>query len=631
MKDFALILVTLAAALSSPSAGGTETLPFFPSPDTLPSPPRDLPAQDIIPSVLYLTGASDPSELDTSELERFESLSRHPIPVNRASRTSMMQVLSPWQAASVEDYRERHGNILSWTELSAVDGFDRETVEALRPFLSLETGRAPGRDKDELLSRSSLRCDEGSDPGSAWALKYRHVREDRWSLALTAKNAYPDAGQAPSAISGHAALYGSGRHFRQLLVGDYYARFAYGLGIWNGFSLSGINSLQAFRRRGGGLSPAWTVSPGTAFRGAAASWDFGRWSFTPLVSAGDVSGPDPQLLAALNTTRLGRRSVQSLTVMTDRTGAGERLTRVALSDSRTVSRLGRLGPLDLGAEAACDLAAGAFAAVTTAVLTPAYGRRIAMLLRWYEPDFQDAGASAPRSATHSSDEAGAAFGIFMPRWQSSLDVALKPSTGQSRLKSLSTASLKPSWLPGWTLCPRLSVTWRETQQYPLRCDLRLDAGKTIGDWQLRLRADAVSCRSLSRLYYAEAGRNTETFSCYARAAIFAVDRWDDRIYCYERDVPGYFNVPAYYGRGLSASVSGALTLRSGTRPKAAASDASATSLARRPSGRFARHRLCWRLSVIHYTSGPLTGSGDSAARSDKPDRIEARIQYVIDL
>jgi hypothetical protein len=51
--------------------------------------------------------------------------------------------------------------------------------------------------------------------------------------------------------------------------------------------------------------------------------------------------------------------------------------------------------------------------------------------------------------------------------------------------------------------------------------------------------------------------------------MFAVDNWDDRIYVYERDAPGSFNVPAFYGRGLWTSVylswkysrSGSLSLR----------------------------------------------------------------------
>ena len=42
-------------------------------------------------------------------------------------------------------------------------------------------------------------------------------------------------------------------------------------------------------------------------------------------------------------------------------------------------------------------------------------------------------------------------------------------------------------------------------------------------------------------------------SAFLRATFFRVDNWDDRIYCYERDLPGSFSVPALYGRGHSVS------------------------------------------------------------------------------
>ena len=34
-----------------------------------------------------------------------------------------------------------------------------------------------------------------------------------------------------------------------------------------------------------------------------------------------------------------------------------------------------------------------------------------------------------------------------------------------------------------------------------------------------------------------------------RATLFCAWDWDARIYCYERDAPGTFSVPAYYGKG----------------------------------------------------------------------------------
>ena len=40
---------------------------------------------------------------------------------------------------------------------------------------------------------------------------------------------------------------------------------------------------------------------------------------------------------------------------------------------------------------------------------------------------------------------------------------------------------------------------------------------------------------------------------YLKQGFFVVDKWDDRIYSYERDAPGNYNVPAFYGRGVWTS------------------------------------------------------------------------------
>ena len=48
----------------------------------------------------------------------------------------------------------------------------------------------------------------------------------------------------------------------------------------------------------------------------------------------------------------------------------------------------------------------------------------------------------------------------------------------------------------------------------------------------------------------EAGYRQETVAVYLRYGVYRIDEWDDRIYVYERDAPGNFNVPAYYGRGM---------------------------------------------------------------------------------
>ena len=75
-------------------------------------------------------------------------------------------------------------------------------------------------------------------------------------------------------------------------------------------------------------------------------------------------------------------------------------------------------------------------------------------------------------------------------------------------------------------------------------------------WKARFRLEGLLCKSLSGLTYIELGRKASNLSAYLRGTLFVVDNWDDRIYSYERDAPGNFTVPAYYGRGVALSFVG---------------------------------------------------------------------------
>ena len=80
-------------------------------------------------------------------------------------------------------------------------------------------------------------------------------------------------------------------------------------------------------------------------------------------------------------------------------------------------------------------------------------------------------------------------------------------------------------------------------------------------WKTRVRAEGILCRSFAWLSYLEGGRVTDSFSAYLRGTLFFIDNWDDRIYSYERDAPGNFTVPAYYGRGVASSFVGGYKFR----------------------------------------------------------------------
>ena len=105
----------------------------------------------------------------------------------------------------------------------------------------------------------------------------------------------------------------------------------------------------------------------------------------------------------------------------------------------------------------------------------------------------------------------------------------------------------------WQLNLRLTERIRSWGQI-FRTDLRTDILWKSGIYSLTYRFNVLHCDNLAWLTYIEGGLKPGKLSLYLRQGFFVVDDWDDRIYAYERDVPGAYNSPAFYGRGLWTSV-----------------------------------------------------------------------------
>ena len=122
----------------------------------------------------------------------------------------------------------------------------------------------------------------------------------------------------------------------------------------------------------------------------------------------------------------------------------------------------------------------------------------------------------------------------------------------------------------WDIKLRLSERLR-TWGYHFRTDLRADVSYVSEPWVLNMRMNALWCVHTGFVSYLEEGRKTSSMSIYLRQGIFLVDDWEDRIYVYERDAPGSFNVPAMYGRGWFASAVASMRLSYSIRLYARAS------------------------------------------------------------
>ncbi len=506
-------------------------------------------AQDFVNEITFLAGASAPEELDVESMEQMSALAARPVCINFATERRLVAsgLFSRYQAASVADYRRTSGDILSVAELALLDGFGEEAARALAPFVSFETRAAPGRSslekgrvKTEVQSRGIMQESEGE--GSAnYALKVRTGDEDRWLASAAAKKAAGARFWPQRDLSGSVAVYGRRLPF-SIVLGDFNARFGQGLLLWSGFSLSGVQSAAAMDRHPSGLSPAWTLSAGSAHRGAAADLSLGRFVLSGFWSYGKCSGANLTWLA-----RSGQAGVTALSCY-----------RVSL-DWRWA-----FGRWDLFGEVAEDFRNHALAGVAGIAWNPAYQVRFAASVRGYPAAFDGSLAGALRSSTRSADERGASFAADYKKLTFTADVAVHPSKGTGQCKAV--LKYAPQVTDHLSLAVRAVSRYRPQDTCPWRSELRVEAVLSVPGG-LSLKGCASSCKSegFAWLTYLEPGYTLETdsfrWAVHLRGTAFVVDSWEDRIYIYERDIQGAFSVPAYYGRGCSLSIVTSLKIK----------------------------------------------------------------------
>lgn len=534
--------------------------------------------------ILAVSGASMLEELDESEVEQLEALRSNPVRINAASLAQLQScgLFTRFQALSLTDYRKTNGDILSVSELALIDGFTPESARALAPFLSFFPRDTPGRTGRDRLRQELVTRVEYRNGATGYAAKYRISEDAGGSAALTARSLAREKPGLPDTWSFHATKY-----FRKkagkILLGDYNARFGQGLSLWNGFSMSGLSTAENFERHPTGLSPAWSFSPEGPLRGLAGDLTLGSVSLsaaTAFPGLRERMDGDPEAavsaFGACNAAWIGQKAEGSVTALwgPEQNGPASKLS----ADFRwTPGKAGCFG------EAAWDLRNRCLAAVGGLVWSPAYRKKVSVLARHYPAGFGADLTGGVRAGSRCSGESGIAAGLRLPWFRFTADYARFSvrETAQLRL-----TGLMPLALPkGWTLTPRVSLRWRNGL---LREEYRLETGREGSSWQAKVRGDLVRCEGTAWLAYAEGGRKTERWHFFARAGLFKVDEWDDRIYVYERDAPGCFNVPAYYGRGYNASLTGGVRWRG--------------------------HKLFLRIGGIRYVT-------------DKPGRLECRLQY----
>lgn len=494
-------------------------------------------SSDTVQAILQLTGATDAEELDEEVLERFSVLAAHPVDLNHAGRQSLLAcgLFTAFQVASLMEARP----LRSYMELALTDGFSPALAAALQPFTRID-------DRETLSPAPAPRHDALALAGwkdDSWqaGAKYRFA-----TARLTAGAALRRSGDGK--LHTGCSIGWTGRRTR-LWLGDFNARFGQGLCLWNGFSLSSLASVDAFGRRPTGLSQAWSWSD-APLRGVAGELSLGRFSIRalaaiPVLRSALEGGPvaEEKVLPAGNVTGYFRCGSAGVT-------ASYRGGTLKVGGDVRVCLRGT----DLFTEVAWDVK-NRSPGLVAGTLVPLGTVRLAALFRYYGRQFSADGAGAVRSGTRVSDECGAALGASWETLSLTVDAVRKLTDGKRTLKIVALAA--PVLSPSLTCRIRLSERLRDTEPVN-RTDLRADLCWTRGPWRANLRGNIVWSSRFGILGYGEGGYQAGQWTLWLRGTLFRADQWDDRIYAYERDLPGFFSVPAYYGRGWAGSVSGSL-------------------------------------------------------------------------
>lgn len=500
-----------------------------------------LPAQEdaIIRAALYLSGAASEEEIPADLPDRLEA--EPTVRINNP-RLRAGLLLTDYQVASVRDYRATHGDILSPEELALVDGFGAGAVSALAPFLSFSSGRLPGQ-ADTVRTRATalLRGDlsrmggklkaSGESYGSGLDWRVGGALRKGWSTPQADGSFYADASIGPW----------------RLLAGHFNARWGEGLAAWSGFSMESLSTLSAFMKRPTGLSPVWSYAPSGVHRGLALEYSGTRMRASAFAGMGHDYG--------IHTDLLGRSSQLGFTFLW-----ADGSPTLALDSRLTIHAT------LLTAELAYRSRSVAFKTAATGRWNDAWKwATLARVIpsRFSGKKYGEYGAALglsyiPRSSVHSASLTADATLLPIP--------GTDPRRIQIRIYSQWQWQITPSWL----LDTRITERYRnyETPRTSLRADLKFTSAPASASasvspayWLLTARLEAVRCSMWGFLTYVEGGRKNESSALYLRVTGFSIPVWDARIYCYERDAPGTFSVPAYNGRGLVFSAVGSLKLR----------------------------------------------------------------------
>ena len=339
--------------------------------------------------------------------------------------------------------------------------------------------------------------------------------------------------------------------------------------------MSSVSTPASFLKRASGLSLTSSFTGNYALRGIAADIDVGQFRLTALVASGKEK-TDRYLLPAANLSWYGAKGCAGLTQYAEFRMDGGNVRIPDMKTSLDVAFC--ISGVDIFSEIALDWVTQSAAMIGGTAFKAGNGLRLGTMFRFYPAAYSSTRSAAAKSTTKCSNEYAFSFAADYSAG-SWVSVNGMRGFGSSVRRCVGTFALDAAYFPvpkstqsSHSVQVKMQTEWKIMLSEYFRADFRVverfrtwgDMFKTdvradlrwfYGRWSAVLRLNALKCSGWGLLGYAEGGYAPERLSLYVRLGLFRIDDWDDRIYVYERNAPGTYSVPAYYGRGVWSAFS----------------------------------------------------------------------------
>lgn len=236
-----------------------------------------------------------PSDDDLNYEDLYENISQlttNPLDLNSTTAEALLSlgILSPKQASDIINHRELNGDLLEVYELQSIPALDLETINQLRPYVTVKSAMPGKKLNTYFLTRYERTIERAKgyrlttdtstryqgDPGRVYA-RFRSASPGRFSVGFTAEKDAGEQFQWTKQIRGfdfysaHVQLINKGP-IVNMIAGDYTAQFGQGLTLGGGFGIGkGSETITTLRRSSTGFMPYTSANEAGFFRGGAIS------------------------------------------------------------------------------------------------------------------------------------------------------------------------------------------------------------------------------------------------------------------------------------------------------------------------------------------------------------------------